>query len=152
LALAIPWTIWSLWINTTIVIDAEKPTCTFDYNPTSWTVVNTDVIATCTPSEPVTYQQPLWTGVYTFTENGSYEFQFTDNAWNTWSSTATVYWIDKTAPVLTQVTAVPTPTNNTTPSYTFSSTETGTITYSCYIKGSKFPLECIFLGKNLKLR
>ena len=53
----------------------------FDYNPTSWTVVNTDVIATCTPSEPVTYQQPLWTGVYTFTENGSYEFQFTDNAW-----------------------------------------------------------------------
>ena len=130
LALASPWTIWSLWYNKDIVIDAKKPTCTFDYNPTSWTVVNTDVIATCTPSEPVTYQQPLWTGVYTFTENGSYEFQFTDNAWNTWSSTATVYWIDKTAPVLTQVTAVPTPTNNTTPSYTFSSTETGTITYS----------------------
>ena len=131
LALAIPWTIWSLWINTTIVIDAEKPTCsTFTYNPTSWTIVNTDVVAICTPSEPVTYQQPSWTGVYTFTENGSYEFQFTDNAWNTWSGTATVNWIDKTAPVLTQVTAVPTPTNNTTPSYTFSSTETGTITYS----------------------
>lgn len=24
--------------------------------------------------------------------------------------------------------------------------------YNSYIKGSKFPLECIFLGKNLKLR
>ncbi|HPK28116.1 MAG TPA: DUF5011 domain-containing protein [Candidatus Absconditabacterales bacterium] len=130
LALASPGTIGSLGYNKDIVIDAKKPTCTFDYNPTSGTVVNTDVIATCTPSEPVTYQQPLGTGVYTFTTNGSYEFQFTDNAGNTGSSTATVYWIDKTAPVLTQVTAVPTPTNNTTPSYTFSSTETGTITYS----------------------
>ena len=39
--------------------------------------------------------------MYTFTTNGSYEFQFTDNAWNTWSSTATVDWIDKTAPVVT---------------------------------------------------
>ena len=129
LALASPWTIWSLWYNKDIVIDAKKPICTFTYNPDSWPV-NTDVIATCTPSEPVTYQQPSWTNAYTFTTNGSYEFQFTDNAWNTWSSTATVNWIDKTAPVLTQVTAVPTPTNNTTPSYTFSSTETGTITYS----------------------
>jgi hypothetical protein len=36
---------------------------------------------------------------------------------------------DVTAPVLTEVTAVPTPTNNNTPSYTFSSTEAGTITY-----------------------
>ena len=129
LALASPWTIWSLWYNKDIVIDAKKPICTFTYNPDSWPV-NTDVIATCTPSEPVTYQQPSWTNAYTFTTNGSYEFQFTDNAWNTWSGTATVDWIDKTAPVLTQVTAVPTPTNNTTPSYTFSSTETGTITYS----------------------
>jgi CheY-specific phosphatase CheX len=129
LALANPWDEHSLWYNTDIVIDTTKPTCTFDYDPDSWPV-NTDVIATCTPSEPVTYQQPSWTNAYTFTTNGSYEFQFTDNAWNTWSSTATVNWIDKTAPVLTQVTAVPTPTNNTTPSYTFSSTETGTITYS----------------------
>ena len=36
---------------------------------------------------------------------------------------------DVTAPVLTEVTAVPTQTNNNTPSYTFSSTEAGTITY-----------------------
>ena len=36
---------------------------------------------------------------------------------------------DITAPVIAEVTAVTTPTNDTTPDYTFSSTETGTITY-----------------------
>ena len=39
--------------------------------------------------------------------------------------------VDKaaTAPIITEVTAVATPTNDSTPNYTFSSTETGTITY-----------------------
>ena len=37
--------------------------------------------------------------------------------------------IETTSPTLTQVTAVTTPTNDTTPNYTFSSTEAGTITY-----------------------
>ena len=36
---------------------------------------------------------------------------------------------DTTAPVIAEVTAVTTPTTDTTPSYTFSSTEAGTITY-----------------------
>lgn len=36
---------------------------------------------------------------------------------------------DSTAPTLSQVTAVTTPTNDTTPSYTFNTTEAGTITY-----------------------
>ena len=34
-----------------------------------------------------------------------------------------------TAPIIAEVTAVATPTNDSTPDYTFSSTETGTITY-----------------------
>lgn len=37
--------------------------------------------------------------------------------------------IDTTAPTIAQVTAVPSPTNDTTPNYTFSSNEAGTITY-----------------------
>jgi len=37
--------------------------------------------------------------------------------------------IDTTAPTVAQVTAVPTPASDTTPNYTFSSTEAGTITY-----------------------
>ena len=36
---------------------------------------------------------------------------------------------DTTAPVIAEVTAVTTPNNNSTPNYTFSSTEAGTITY-----------------------
>ncbi len=39
------------------------------------------------------------------------------------------YTPDTTAPTLSQVTAVPSPTNDTTPNYTFSSTEAGTIAY-----------------------
>lgn len=39
------------------------------------------------------------------------------------------FTVDATAPILTQVTAVPSPTNNITPSYTFRSSEAGTITY-----------------------
>ena len=34
-----------------------------------------------------------------------------------------------TAPIIVEVTSVATPTNDSTPDYTFSSTETGTITY-----------------------
>ena len=33
------------------------------------------------------------------------------------------------SPIIAEVTAVPTPTNDSTPDYTFSSTEAGTITY-----------------------
>jgi predicted outer membrane repeat protein len=36
---------------------------------------------------------------------------------------------DTTAPIIAQVTAVPSPTNDSTPNYTFSSDEAGTITY-----------------------
>ena len=36
---------------------------------------------------------------------------------------------DLVKPVLTEITAVTTPTNDTTPDYTFSSSEAGTITY-----------------------
>ena len=45
--------------------------------------------------------------------------------------------VDTTAPTLSQVTAVTSPTNDTTPSYTFSSNEAGTISYggSCKVDG-----------------
>ena len=49
------------------------------------------------------------------------------------AQTSTTYWnfttTDTTAPVLAQVTPVSTPTNDSTPTYTFSSTEAGTISY-----------------------
>jgi hypothetical protein len=117
-------------IKDTTIPDTTKPTCTISYLPLSAT--NQNVSATCTPSETVTFQSPVNTGIYTFIVNGSYTFEFTDTAGNTGTATATVSWIDKTAPTLTQITAVPTPTTSTTPSYTFYSSEAGTITYGGY--------------------
>jgi len=45
------------------------------------------------------------------------------------SGTDESFGVDTTAPALAEVTAVTTPTNDSTPNYTFSSTEAGTITY-----------------------
>jgi len=45
------------------------------------------------------------------------------------SLTITSFTVDSTTSTLTEVTAVTTPTNDTTPDYTFSSTKAGTITY-----------------------
>ena len=45
------------------------------------------------------------------------------------SLTITSFNVDSTAPTITEVTAVTTPTYGTTPDYTFSSSEAGTITY-----------------------
>jgi len=87
----IPFHVGITWADTT------KPTCTsFTYTPSAWTSGN--VLASCNASESVIYQQPAWTNLYTFTGNWSYIFNFRDLAWNTWSSTATVTWIDKVAP------------------------------------------------------
>src|SRR3989338_3417765 len=54
-----------------------------------------------------------------------------DNEGN-WSSTVTVgpFPIDTTAPVLSEVTPVSSPTNSSTPDYTFNSSEAGSISYS----------------------
>ena len=52
--------------------------------------------------------------------------EFTETATTTNDNSTTT---DTTAPILAEVTAVTTPTSDTTPSYTFSSTEAGTITY-----------------------
>jgi hypothetical protein len=46
------------------------------------------------------------------------------------SNNSHTFIVDTVAPVLTEETPVPTPTNDNTPSYTFSSTEAGTITYA----------------------
>ena len=53
-----------------------------------------------------------------------YKIDTTDNT--TTSDTTTT---DTTAPVIAEINAVTTPTDDNTPNYTFSSTEAGTITY-----------------------
>ena len=51
----------------------------------------------------------------------------TDNGSNSVTLNISSFVIDTTAPVIAEVTAVTTPTNDTTPDYTFSSSESGTI-------------------------
>ena len=64
---------------------------------------------------------------------GTYEnctITVTDSAENASNTlTITSFTVDTTAPVVAEVTFVTTPTNDSTPDYTFSSSEAGTITY-----------------------
>ena len=53
----------------------------------------------------------------------------TDNSSNSVTLNISSFVIDTTAPTVAEVTAVTTPTNDSTPNYTFSSSEAGTITY-----------------------
>ncbi len=78
-----------------------------------------------------------WTGTFTPTNSSedssntlSLATSYTDTAGNSGpAATTSNYAVDTKAPSLSETTAVSTPTNNNTPSYTFSSNEAGTITY-----------------------
>ncbi|MEZ7973881.1 MAG: Ig-like domain-containing protein, partial [SAR324 cluster bacterium] len=65
-------------------------------------------------------------------EDGTYSncsITVADSAGNTQIITVNSFTIDTIAPILSQVTAITSPTNDNTSSYTFSSTEAGSITY-----------------------
>ncbi len=81
-----------------LTIDTIAPTATISYSTTNWT--NGDVTATLNPSESVTVTNNSGNTTYTFTENGTFTFEFVDLAGNTGSATATVSNIDKTAPIV----------------------------------------------------
>lgn len=85
-------------------IDKETPTATITYSPHKLT--NQDVTATITPSEEVTITSEGGLS-HTFSENGSFTFEFEDKAGNRGSTTATVDWIDKEPPVITPLGANP---------------------------------------------
>ncbi len=76
-------------------IDKTMPTATITYSTTEPT--NGDVIATITfDKENVTVKDG---NTHTFTENGTYEFEFVGPAGNKGIAIAEVTWIDKEAPV-----------------------------------------------------
>lgn len=52
-----------------------------------------------------------------------------DGVWNTGTLNVSSFTIDTIAPTISEITPVPTPSNDTTPNYTFSSNETGSISY-----------------------
>lgn len=90
-----------------VTFDKTAPTATISYDHT--TLTNSDVVATLNPSETVTVTNNGGSQIYTFTSNDTFTFEFTDDAGNTGTATATVNYIDKTAPTVTFI--LPTPNN-----------------------------------------
>ncbi|MGE5417143.1 MAG: hypothetical protein ACM3UZ_10465, partial [Acidobacteriota bacterium] len=106
-------------------IDKIVPTATVSYS--TYALTNGDVVATITPSEPVTITNNNGSNKYTFNANGSFDFQFIDVAGNTNTATAKVDWIDKTAPTAT-INYDPATATNTNVTATITPSETVTIT------------------------
>lgn len=74
------------------------PMATVAYSTTALT--NGDVTATMTADKPVTITNNGGSDMHTFTDNGSFTFEFTDTLGSTGSVTATVSNIDKTVPAI----------------------------------------------------
>lgn len=85
--------------NSLLNVDITPPTAIFTYSKTDQT--NGNVIATLVPSEPVNITNNSGLNTRTFTENGSFTFEFEDAAGNVGSATATVSNIDKVRPIIT---------------------------------------------------
>ena len=81
------------------------PTATIGYSTA--TATNADVVATLQPSEHVTVTNNAGSLTKTFSANGTFTFEFQDDAGNTATQAATVTWIDKTAPTVTARTPAP---------------------------------------------
>jgi hypothetical protein len=71
-------------------------------------VTNQDVVATIDPNEEVTITNNNGASSYTFSQNGSFTFEFVDKAGNAGTVVASVSNIDKTGPTLQIVLDKPT--------------------------------------------
>ena len=134
-----------------VTVDNTAPTATVSYDVTD--PINSDVVATLNPSEPVTVTSPGGTIHHTFTANGSFTFEFHDAAGNTGSAVAIVNNIDKTDPTATISYDVTTPTNGSVVA-TLHPSETvivqnngGAETYTFTANGS-FTFEFVDLANN----
>ncbi|WNR45408.1 cadherin-like beta sandwich domain-containing protein [Paenibacillus roseipurpureus] len=85
------------------------PTATVAYSTTDPT--NQDVTATITASQPITVTNNGGLTSHTFTDNGSFTFEFVDAAGNTGTAVATVANIDKVVPTATIAYSNTSPTN-----------------------------------------
>jgi hypothetical protein len=101
--------LWQTWLSSTWTfnIDSVAPIASVIYSIT-WNT-NQDVIAILTwYSKTLTWINATW---YTFTWNGTFTFTFSDLAWNTWSTQATVTWIDKVKPIASVIYSITWRTN-----------------------------------------
>lgn len=93
------------------VLANENPRADVNYNIVSAT--NQNVTAELVNLiRPITVTNNGGSTSYTFTENGSFTFEFVDADGNKGSATATVNWIDKTAPTVDVLFSTTKPTND----------------------------------------
>jgi hypothetical protein len=145
----------SLGANKALVLDTTAPTAAITYSTTGPYKESTAVTITATFTEAMTTtpkiaisgvsniaatnmsvggSTSIWTYAYTAPEGDGTETIAlsvgTDAAGNVVTSTPTAgsqFTVDNTAPSLTQITAITTPGNDSTPSYIFTTNEAGTI-------------------------
>lgn len=119
-------------INFTVVFSEAIDPVTFTAGDVVLSGTGTGTVGTLTTSDNIT-----WTVPVTVTGNGTIiaslaastvtDVNGNPNLLATSTDNSVTY--DTTAPVISEVTAVTTPTNVTTPNYTFTTDEAGTITY-----------------------
>ena len=84
-------------------VDTKAPSCAIEYNPEELT--NGDVTATlvCSGIQWTDWfvTNNLWDNEHTFDNTWTFVFEYADENWNTWTTGAVVYWIDKDKPVCT---------------------------------------------------
>jgi predicted transcriptional regulator len=104
------WGYEAVPVTWSFTIDSTAPTAALTYSVSTTEPTNQDVVATLLPSEWVRVTNNGELTTYTFTENGSFTFEFVDSAGNTGSATATVDNIDKVSPtgIVTYSTIAPT--------------------------------------------
>jgi len=90
-------------------IDKIPPVGTISYS--THDVTNENVVVTLNTNEPVTITNNKGSNKYTFTENGTFTFEFVDKAGNKGTSTADVTWINKQAPTAKITYNITSPTN-----------------------------------------
>ncbi|MDQ0871555.1 pectin methylesterase-like acyl-CoA thioesterase [Paenibacillus sp. V4I3] len=134
----------SKWAYRTLAIDTAAPTAKVVYSTTAMT--NQDVIATIEPNEQVTITNNNGASSYTFSENGSFTFEFMDAAGNKGSATATVTNIDKVAPTATAAYSTTASTNKDvvatiTPSEAVTITNNGGSTSYTFSQNGSFTFE-----------
>jgi hypothetical protein len=119
-------------INFTVVFSEAIDPVTFTAGDVVLSGTGAGTVGTPTTSDNIT-----WTVPVTATGNGTIVASLasstvTDVNGNPnllATSTDNTVMYDTTAPIISQTTAVPTPTNDSTPNYTFTTDEAGTITY-----------------------
>jgi hypothetical protein len=138
-------------ITVSVLLDNTAPTASISYSPTGPDPINQDVTATLTLSDGTVTS--AGGNVHTFSENGSFAFEFVDEAGNTGSATATVDWIDKEPPTAALVYSITGPTNQDVivtlvPSETVTVTNNGGIDAYTFADNGSFTFEFIDLAGN----